>query len=51
MEDPIDTLYTKDQITDLLTKPLLKVDFEKFMKGIIGAEIRNTGINLKGSGK
>jgi hypothetical protein len=47
MEVPIHTLYTKDQITDLL----LKVDLEKFRKGITGAEIRNTGINLKGSGK
>jgi len=51
MKVPIHTLSAIDQITDLLTKLLLKVDLEKFEKGITGAEIRNTGINLKGSGK
>jgi len=45
----IHPVSTKDQIADLLTKPLAETDFEKLKRHIMGKEQGDIYTNLKGS--
>jgi len=45
----IHPVSTKDQIADLLTKPLSESDFEKFKHRIMGEEHGNVCTSLNGS--